>query len=367
MSIFNLPDLGEGLAEAEIREWYVKVGDTVKVDQPLVAMETAKALVDVPSPQAGKIAILHGNANDIIQTGAPLVTFESEQASVSKGTVVGALQESDKAWQEAPVVPSAQKTAAIKAMPAARLLATQLQVDLATVSPTGPQGLITVEDVKKAATKTAETMVQGEPLRGLRRAMAQTMAAAHAQVVPATVCEEADITAMSPGTDITVRLLKAMALAAKEEPALNAWFDGNTFSRQVFSEVNIGLAVDTPEGLLVPVVRDVGTQSAAHLRERINHYKEAAKSRSLQQADLQGATLVLSNFGTITGRFGTPVVVPPTVAILACGRSRETVVVREGQMVIARVMPLSLTIDHRAVTGGEATRFLAAVIAHLIQ
>ncbi len=372
MKIFYLPDLGEGLAEAEIREWYVKVGDEVKVDQPLVSMETAKAVVDVPSPYAGKIVELHGKANEIIKTGAAFITFDTnETASPDKGSVVGKLETSEKKWDDGDVIIGAPKTKspAIKAMPAARVLAQQMHVDLSLVTPTGPQGLITPNDVKKYMEEQHSTSSsltgQTESLHGVRRVMAQVMAQSHREVVPVTIVEDADITDLPAKSDMTVRLLKAMIAAAKEEPALNVWFDGKKLERKVFKEVHIGLAVDTAEGLFVPVIKHAETCSDQDLRRIIDDYKNTVRARTVSPNDLQGATITLSNFGMIAGRYATPIIIPPAVAILGCGRSRDIAMPRQGQLVIGRIVPLSLTFDHRAVTGGEATRYLGSVIKHL--
>lgn len=379
MKIFHLPDLGEGLAEAEVREWYVKEGDVVKVDQPLASMETAKAVVDVPSPYAGKITKLHGKANDIIQTGAPLVTFESDEVVADQGSVVGKLETSEQSWSDGDVIVGAAKakSATVKAMPAARVLAQQFNIDLSTIKPTGPQGLITVDDVKKVmnhsstantSSTTSSTLTGNtEALRGVRRMMAQAMMQSHQEIVPVTIIEDADITDLPTGTDLTAKLLLAIAAAVKEEPALNAWFDGKSLERKLFTEVNVGLAVDTAEGLFVPVIKNVETKSVEDLRQVIDTYKRTVKDRSIAQSDMQGATITLSNFGTISGRYATPIIVPPAVAILGSGRTREAAVVRNGQVVAGKILPLSLTFDHRAATGGEATRFLGAVIRHLIK
>lgn len=370
MKVFHLPDLGEGLAEAEIREWYVKAGDIVKVDQPIVSMETAKAVVDVPSPYAGKITQLHGQANEIIKTGAPLISFESDEVQIDKGSVVGKLESSETKWDESQVIIGSAKTKSptVKAMPAARVLANQLNVDLGQVIPTGPQGLITAEDVKRHLEKsnsTARLTGETETLKGVRRVMAQTMSLSHREVVPVTIVEDVDLTDLPKSADITVHILKAIVAAAKAEPALNAWFDGKTLERKLFNEVHIGLAVDSPEGLFVPVIKNADASSDQALRQTVDDYKKSVATRTVAPGDLQGATITLSNFGMITGRYATPIIVPPAVAILGCGRSRDMVIPRNGQVVIGRMMPLSLTFDHRAVTGGEATRFLGAVIKHL--
>lgn len=374
MKIFHLPDLGEGLAEAEIREWYIKVGDEVKVDQPLVSMETAKAVVDVPSPYEGKIVELHGKANEIIKTGAPLISFQTADSSTDtpkkdKGSVVGKLETSEAKWDESNVIIGSARTksAAVKAMPAARVLAGQMNIDLNEVKATGPQGLITADDVKNhLARKSASSHAfETESLHGVRRVMAQAMMQSHKEIVPVTIIEDADITDLPPKSDFTVRLLKAIVAAAKAEPAMNAWFDGVALGRKIFEEVNIGIAVDSAEGLFVPVIKQAEKRSDDELRSMVDNYKQLVKTRSIPQSDMVGATITLSNFGTIVGKYATPIIVPPAVAILGCGRSREIPMVRDGKVVIGRSVPLSLTFDHRAATGGEATRFLGAVIQHL--
>lgn len=383
MKIFHLPDLGEGLAEAEVREWYVKEGDVVKVDQPLVSMETAKAIVDVPSPYAGKIVKLHGQNNEVIKTGAPFISFEIEGDTSTatkekdKGSVVGKLETSADKWDDSAVIIGAPKarTAAVKAMPAARVLANEMGINLADVKATGPQGLITPQDVKNhmshgasnGANLAASAQYAGktESLHGVRRMMAQAMMQSHRDIVPVTIVEDADISHLPPKADLTVILLKAMVAAAQQEPAMNAWFDGKNLEVKKFEDVNIGLAVDSAEGLFVPVIKKAQALSDKQMREKIDLYKVTVKDRSIPPADMQGATITLSNFGSIAGRYATPIIVPPAVAILGSGRSRETVVVKNGEMKAGRVLPLSLTFDHRAATGGEATRYLGAVIKYL--
>lgn len=376
MKIFYLPDLGEGLAEAEIREWYVNEGDHVTVDQPLVSMETAKAVLDVPSPYAGKISKLHGTANQIIQTGAPFITFDIDGEEAAKpqdgGSVVGALEESGEKIDEGSVIigVAAQKTATIKAMPAARVLAQELGIDLASLKATGPQGLITVQDVKQAMQSSQKSpatnnAISVDALHGARRMMALTMSQSHQEVVPVTLIEDADITDLPKGSDLSVLLLQAIVHACRIEPSLNAWFDGKALEKKHFSEVNIGLAVDTSHGLFVPVIKDAASKDGSSLRGAIETFKQGAEARSLTPAEMQGATITLSNFGSIVGKYATPIIVPPQVAIIGCGRYREVPVCSGGWMRPGRILPVSLTIDHRAVTGGEATRFLGAFIDFL--
>src|SRR5579872_4031198 len=275
MKIFYLPDLGEGLAEAEIHEWYIKEGDTVKVDQPMVSMETAKAVVDVPAPQAGKIVKLYGKKGDIIQTHAPFVEFEGgeEPAQKDKGTVVGSLAESATLLDEGTmIIGAAKKTAAgAKAMPAVRALAKQLNVDLSGVTPTGPQGQITAEDVKKAAAPLKSKLTGNvETLHGVRRSMAIVMTQSHQEVVPVTIIEDADVTSIK--SDFTAHLIRAIVSAAKAEPSLNAWYDGKNMERCLHKEVNVGLAMDTEEGLFVPVLKDAAQKTAEDLRIEIDNF-----------------------------------------------------------------------------------------------
>lgn len=364
MKIFYLPDLGEGLAEAEIREWYVKPGDDVKVDQPLVSMETAKAVVDVPSPQAGKIEKLHGKAGDIIPTGSPLIEFVGEKDA---GTVVGSLEESGSALDEGDMIigaPAATKTA-VKAMPAVRALAKELNVDLNLVKSTGPNGQITLEDVKKFSEKKSNSPSSVQALHGVRRSMAITMAQSHHEIVPVTLVEDADLSHLSEKADLTVHIIKAIIHAAKQVPALNAWYDGKNMERCLHKEIHIGLAIDTEEGLFVPVIKDAEKKSDGDLRSTINTFKETVRSRTAAPSDFQGATFTLSNFGMIAGRYANPIIVPPQVAILGCGKIRDEAKPINKKIEIRRILPLSLTFDHRAVTGGEAARFLGAVVKHL--
>jgi pyruvate dehydrogenase E2 component (dihydrolipoamide acetyltransferase) len=373
MTIFKLPDLGEGLPEAEIHEWHIAEGDEVKLDQPLVSMETAKAVVDIPSPVEGRIVKLYGKPGDVIHTGAPLIEFLSKDTPAKDaGTVVGAIETSDAILVESATGVAVQlkkPTQQIKATPAVRMLATNLGVDLNTVHGTAPNGAITADDVKQAAGKTKQPAdkPQGDIVHGARRAMAHNMARAHAQVVPVTLIEDADLHRWPDKTDTTLRLVQAIISACKAEPALNAHFYSGSeeIRRQLWTEINLGIAVDTPGGLYVPVIKDVANQSPESLRTTINTFKEKAKAQSFSPADLSSATVTLSNFGSIVGRYANPIIVPPTVAIIGIGKTRQRVVAWEGKPAIHAVIPISLTFDHRAATGGEAARFMAALVESL--
>ncbi len=482
---FHLPDLGEGLPDATIVEWFVKVGDVIRLDEPLVSMETAKAVVEVPAPCSGTVLKLAGSAGDVINTGAVLAEFQIDpslpqradaqdtghghhhapasqsapaaeaiaspaNASASArstsgnatpaaaetgstapakaeradaGTVVGAMQVSDQVRSEAAV-----SVGGVRAMPAVRALAKKLGVDLSRVRATGPEGVVSMDDVKRAAAEgsapasarsnapaslpspsgrgaggegpglaqqSATAQVQPQPaatrtplsasgrpmatrppaahaatgqpeqLKGVRRNMARVMAAAHAQVVPTTLTDDADIHAWTPGNDITVRLIRAIVRACKTVPALNAWFDGENLTRTLHPHVDIGIAVDTDDGLFVPALRNADVLDAAGIRQSVDRLRAQVMERSIPSSELSGYTISLSNFGMFAGKYATPVIVPPCVAILAAGRGRHQLVPVMGGIETHRIIPLSLTFDHRAATGGEAARFLRAVLDDL--
>lgn len=464
---FHLPDLGEGLPDATIVEWHVKEGDIVKLDDNLVSMETAKAVVDVPSPVSGKVLKLAGAAGDVIVTGHMLAEFEMDmsmpqraegqdtghhhggghsvgsqdpapddkvvasteggaikaegkpqpedananaQAKQDAGTVVGAMQVGDSVRSEA-----ASSVGGVKAVPAVRAMARKLGVDIAQVSASGPDGTVTMGDVKQAAadgsaklgsaprqravdtpmppsnqqantqantqpqrstlsqsgkpmrTQPPGTRASGQPeqLKGVRRNMARVMADAHAQVVPTTLVDDADLHAWIGKQDITARLVRAIVSACKDVPALNAWFDGKNLTRTLHPHVDLGIAVDTDDGLFVPALRNADMLDGAGIRAGIKRLRAQVEDRSIPQGELMGYTISLSNFGMFAGRYATPVVVPPCVAIVGAGKLCHDVVAVMGGIEVHRRIPISLTFDHRAATGGEAARFLKAMLDDL--
>lgn len=448
---FNLPDLGEGLPDATIVEWFVKEGDVIKLDEPLVSMETAKAVVEVPSPVSGKVLKLSGAAGDIIPTGSVLASFEIDPSLPQRadgqdtghshghapaapnppplpaaaapvaaaadekaerddaGTVVGAMQSSNAVHTE-----QALAVGGVKAVPAVRATARKLGVDLSRVRATGADGAVTMADVKQAAAngtaklgaapapvaaaayaapapaqvsapvqseartplsaagKPMRTQPPGvvakgqpEPLKGVRRNMARVMADAHSKVVPTTLNDDADIHAWLPGNDVTARLVRSIVVAAQKVPAMNAWFDGEALTRTLHAQVDIGIAVDTDDGLFVPALRNADMLDARGIREGVNRLREQVESRSIAASELSGYTISLSNFGMFAGRYATPVVVPPCVAIVGAGRARHQMTPVMGGVEAHKVIPLSVTFDHRAATGGEAARFLRAMMDDL--
>jgi 2-oxoisovalerate dehydrogenase E2 component (dihydrolipoyl transacylase) len=452
MSIFKLPDLGEGLPDAEIVEWLVNEGDEVKLDQPLVSMETAKAVVEVPSPYTGRVTKFYGQAGDVIQTGAPLAEFavegedsasttaaEAEQENAAaggsddgsdqdrpgageteapaataesgrddgadakrddSGTVVGNVQAGNEVLRE-----QASDLGGIKVTPAVRALARKLKVDIRQVRPSGAGGVVTAADVRQAAadgsaaigatgpmertvhrnvdrTDTAaaqpaaqrpapaaaprtEPSGEWEPIRGPRRTMARVMSESHRSIVPTTLMDDADIHAWRPGEDITARLIRALWAGSRAEPGLNAWYDGDNGVRMIHKNMHVGMAVDTVDGLFVAALRKVNQLDRQQLRDEINRLRENAANRSIPPEDLKDYTIILSNFGKFAGRYATPVITPPCVSIVAAGALRHEVVPVLGGLEVHRMIPLSLTFDHRACTGGEAARFLKAMLDDL--
>jgi 2-oxoisovalerate dehydrogenase E2 component (dihydrolipoyl transacylase) len=360
MRQFTLPDLGEGLEEAEIVAWFVNQGDHVTVDQPLVSVETDKAVVEVPSPWAGTIARRFGDKGELVKVGAPLVEF-AEGSDKDAGAIVG-----EVAQDAAPIKQSEPAARGLQVLPAVRALARKLDVNLNSIQGSGPGGTITRNDVERAA-RTLADAGPAEPLKGMRRAMAQRMTLAHAQVVPTTVTDEVSIDRWSKGADITIRLVQAIAASCKAEPSLNAWYDSEAGSRRLLTRVDVGIAIDLEGSLIVPVLRNVGERDGADLRAGMERMRGDAAARSIPPEELRGATITLSNFGMIAGRFASLIVVPPQVAIVGAGRAEPRIVAEAGQPVVRRILPLSLTFDHRAVTGGEAARFLVALKAHLAE
>ncbi len=368
MSIFNLPDLGEGLQDAEIVAWHVSVGDNVVTDQPLVSVETDKAVVEVPAPHSGRIARLYGAAGERIGVDAPLADIE-ENEHTDGGAVVGDISGDETAVRALSAEGTAATHAAsgkVKATPAVRAAARKLGLDLAIVQGSGPEGAVTRSDVERAA-KMLSQAAPAEPLRGVRRAMAEKMTRAHIEVAPASIHDAADVDdwVTEPGADIMIRLIRAVVAGCTAAPALNAWLDGTKLERRLHRQVDLGIAVNTDEGLFVPTMRNVGGRDAVDLRAGLEQMKLDVLARTIPPEELRGQTITLSNYGTIAGQHSEMVVVPPQVAIFGAGVVSEKVVARAGEVTIRRIMPLSLTFDHRAATGGEAGAFMKAAIEDL--
>lgn len=368
-----MPDLGEGLQEAEIVAWHVAEGDHVVADQPLVSVETEKAVVEIPSPHSGRICHLLVEVGARVPVGAPLLDYE-EGPVPDTGTVVGQLAEPEPhPFSPAQTPPAAnpqtaEGSRAVRAAPAVRARARELGIDLARLAPTGFGGSITMADVLGAASPPASAAPrEADRSRGARRTMAINMARAWHEVAHATLHDRADVAAWPANEDVTARLIGAIIPACTAEPSLNARFEAPKFALHHNAQIHVGLAIDSPDGLFVPVLRDVGSSNSSAWRRQIDHFKQGVKERSLTPGELRDPTITLSNFGTIAGQHAALIIVPPQVAILGAGRITDQPVRRDRQIVLHRMLPLSLTFDHRAISGGEAARFLRAVISHLEQ
>lgn len=385
---FNLPDLGEGLPEAEIVSWHVKEGDQVQLDQPMLSVETAKAVVEVPSPHTGRIVRLHAKVGDTVKTGKPLVDFDLPASSgpspatrhpspaAGQGMVVGHMASSDEEFVDRAIVRRARGATApgrVRAAPAVRMLAKRLGIDLNTCKASGRHGLISVDDVLARANvpgsgssaQVVPGLTDADRLRGARKAMSASMSLSRDQIAMCTIFDDADIQSWHGRADITVRVIRAIAAGVRAEPGLNALFDPSGPSRKIMEQLHLAIAVDTADGLIVPVLRDIASQTPEQLRAALNDLKERTHNRTVAPEQMRDYTFTLSNFGTMAGRYATPLVVPPTVAILGSGRLQRDVVAGETGPEIHTRLPLSLTFDHRCITGGEACRFLGAVIADL--
>jgi len=394
---FKFPDVGEGITEGEIVKWKVKEGDTVESDQPLVEIETDKAVVEIPSPKAGKILHINGKEGQTINVGDVLVIIGEEGEQVSKkkeekytGSVVGFLEEApdeEKKVETKAIKKEAKKI--VKATPAIRALAKKVNVDLNSVSGSGPNGRITKEDVEG---KTAETKAGGIkvarkydmwgyidriPLKGLRKATSKHMFKAHSTVVPITNIYDADVTnlvelrkkekkvADKKGVNLTFLpfIIKALILALKKHPLMNSSLEGEEIIIKKY--YNIGVAVDTKEGLIVPVVKIADGKDIFQLAAELQTLSEKARARELDLMDLKGGSFTVTNLGSVGVKYFTPMVNYPEAGILGPGKIEDKPVVENGKIVIKKILPLSFTYDHRIIDGAEASRFMNDLISYL--
>jgi pyruvate dehydrogenase E2 component (dihydrolipoyllysine-residue acetyltransferase) len=338
----KLPDLGEGLTEGEIARWLVSEGQEVAEDDPLVEIQTDKTTVEIPSPAAGKVTQILVEEGKVVPVGTVLV-------------VIGGDGVRPAAKPSAAAVP-AQKG---RATPLVRKIAQELGVDLDALAGTGPQGRITEEDVRAAASPREG---RREPLRGVRRLIADHMARAHREVAAVTWVEECDFSNVEL-KQLVGTALKACAEALQEFPELNARLEGDEIV--YLDRYDLGVAVQTEQGLVVPVVRDCGSHSVDELQRDVERLADAARNGSLQPNELRGSTFTVTSAGKLAGLFQTPIVNHPEVAILSIGRIAERPVVRDGAVVTAPVGYISVTFDHRVVDGARAAAFGLDVIRRL--
>lgn len=391
---FKLPDLGEGIAEVELRKWLVSEGERVAEHQPLVEVETDKAVVEVPSPRAGVVRQILKREGETVKVGEVLLAIAGEEEAAAPRQeappggeaprksvgIVGSLPDADDEQH-----PPQQKGFTGLATPMVRKMAREKGIDLAGIRGSGPHGCIIPEDLERyraAAppeagkwTGSAEVL----PLRGLRRTIAKNVLASQRTTAFVTSMEEADITEIwelrvreqgeveARGTHLTFLpfFMKAAQHALKEYPLLNATIDDAAETIVLKKEYHFGIAVDTPEGLMVPVVRDVDKKSIMELAEAIQELGRKARERTIPLEELRGSSFTITNYGHFGGTFATPIINWPDVAILGFGRIVERPWVHKGEIAIRKILPLSLTFDHRATDGAYAARFLGKVLRYL--
>lgn len=434
-SHFILPDLGEGVHEAELIEWKVKVGQKVDEHQTLAEMETDKARVEVPSPWTGVIKELKGAPGDIINVGSILVTYdigggasaadkaapksaarsqsvatstaakpaeeEREDAGTVVGTVGGSLEISSRFARRPEHESSNGRNARALATPAVRRIARELGVDINRVPATGRGGRVTASDVhqfaevresgaarslgrestsartqeptRPAVTVSGDGVSQRIPFRGVRRKIAQALRHSVSTTVHFTVVDEADVTALekkrrelifATGEKITLLpfIMTAICRGLQKHPALNANVDDEKEEILLKNTVNLGCAVDTDHGLMVPVLPGADRMSILEMSKRVTDLAQRCYNRTIERTELMGGTFTISNVGSYGGMFATPIINYPEVAILAAGRAKERVVARDGMFALGKVLPLSLSCDHRVVDGAEGARFLNTVV-----
>jgi len=399
---FKLPDLGEGLIEAEIVEWLVKEGQAVKEHDSIVKVETAKAIVEVPTPVSGTILKIYRRVGETVQVGETIVALgkkgekappaPAKASGEAKLGVIGKLEQAQGVWKLPESVKGVSAPARALATPAVRNLAKKLGVDIETVRGTGPEGRVTDDDIISAARisqagvpsappATPEVKkvrkydfygyVERQPLKGIRKATADHMVEAK-KAVPVTLMDEADVTylwefrerekgtALKQGARLTFLpyLMKACLDAFKEYPRFNAEFDDSAQEFIIKKYYNFGVAVDTPDGLLVPVVKGIDQKGILEMAKEIEGLVASVTKRTLDLADLRGSTFTITNIGAIGGKFATPVLNYPETAILLTGKIYEAPVVKNGNVIVRKLLPLSLTFDHRVNDGAGAQRLM---------
>ena len=370
---FRLPDLGEGLTEGEVVRWLVQEGQEVAEDDPLVEVQTDKATVEIPSPAAGRVARILVPEGEVVPVGTLLVVI-GEDARLAETAMPQGQSQGRSEGQSQGLSLVGPASARPRATPLVRRVAQELGVDLEQLEGTGPQGRITEEDVRKAA--EAEGAVPGEqsqepqpaaegrrePLRGVRRVIAEHMARAHREVPPVTWVEECDFVGVEL-EKLVATALRACALSLREYPELNARLEGEEIV--YLDRYDLGVAVQTGQGLVVPVVRGCDSRTVEELDTEVRRLAEAARAGTLEPAELRGSTFTVTSAGRLGGLLTTPIVNHPEVAILGIGRIAPRPVVRDGEIVVRPIGTISVTFDHRVVDGARAAEFGLAVVRRL--
>jgi pyruvate/2-oxoglutarate dehydrogenase complex dihydrolipoamide acyltransferase (E2) component len=365
---FKLPDLGEGLTEGEIARWLVEEGQEVAEDDPLVEIQTDKTTVEIPSPAAGMVARILVGEGEVVPVGTVLVVIGEDGAGAAPAEAPPRAEPDTSV----PDVSQGQslgpgQEGRVRATPLVRRMAAELGVDLSSVEATGPQGRVTEEDVRRAAPADGLSLghVQEgrrEPLRGVRRLVAEHMTRAHREVPPVTWVEECDFGAVELKR-LVPTVLKAVAESLREHPELNARLEGDEIV--YLDRYDLGVAVQTDQGLVVPVVRGCDTATVDELAEEVDRLAEAARGGKLKPEELRGSTFTVTSAGKLGGLLTTPIVNHPEVAILSVGRIAERPVVRDGEIKARRVGTIAITFDHRVIDGARAAEFGLDVIRRL--
>jgi pyruvate/2-oxoglutarate dehydrogenase complex dihydrolipoamide acyltransferase (E2) component len=355
---FRLPDLGEGLTEGEVSRWLVAEGEEIGEDDPLVEIQTDKATVEIPSPYEGTVLRILVAEGQVVPVGTELVLIGEPDGEASDKLLqapsaagAGSVRASNNLSQASGAPTRVQTT------PVVRRIAQELGVDLASIDGSGPGGRVTEADVRAAAEAGGEG--RREPLRGVRRVIAEHMARAHREVPSVTWVEECDFEGI-PLDRLLPRVAKACAESLAEFPELNARLDGDAIV--YLDRYDIGIAVQTEDGLVVPVVRGVDAKSVDELASEIAELAERARAGSLAAEELRGSTFTVTSAGKLAGLFQTPIVNYPEVAILSIGRVAPRAVVRDGDVVVRQTGTIAITFDHRVVDGARAAAFGLAVI-----
>jgi pyruvate dehydrogenase E2 component (dihydrolipoamide acetyltransferase) len=358
---FRLPDLGEGLTEGEVARWLVAEGGEVREDDPLVEVQTDKATVEIPSPYEGTVLRILVGEGEIAPVGTVLVVIGAP------GEAVPGPDSPETAGRESsPSVvgptPSDSQERRIAATPLVRRIAQELDVALASVAGTGPEGRITEEDVRAAAAGPQAAEGTRVPLRGVRRLIAEHMSRAHHEVPAVTWVEECDFGEVELDR-LVATVVKACVPSLQEFPELNARLEGNEIV--YLDRYDIGVAVQTEQGLVVPVVRGCDSKSVTQIDADVRRLADAARAGALSAHEVRGSTFTVTSAGKVAGLFQTPIVNHPEVAILSVGRIAPRPAVRDGEVVVRRMGHIAVTFDHRVVDGARAAEFGLSVIRRL--
>ncbi len=399
----KFPDVGEGITEGTLVKWLVKIGDEIKADQAVAEIETDKAIVEIPSSKGGKVSKLYGKEGDTIKVGSTIATLAvpGEEVRIPEPKPPAAKPE-EKPVEAKPEARMPEKQAEIPskvlATPATRRLARELGVDITRVQGSGPGGRVTDEDIRKFAEAKPEIRPEAKPealppeaqpemkpaeeriaVKGIRKTIGERMVKSLFTAPHVVSMDEADVTELvnlrekekGPAEEKGVKLtylafiVKAVTVALRQHPYLNASLDSQKNEIVLKHYYNIGIAVDTPEGLMVPVIKDADRKSIMEIAKETEELAGEARNRKIKLPDLKGNTFTITNIGSIGGIFSTPIINPPDVAILGVHRIRDMPVVIDGEVRIRKILPLVLSFDHRVLDGAQAARFMNTLIEHL--